>query len=110
LAAAGDAVQQERLEATLLKGRLEGLPGSLLILVERDGACWRGWLLDRLREAVDAARRAAGQSLDDQRLDRARATADQPRQLLQFDLFADLAQLLKDLALPRRQFRFGLLQ
>src|SRR5205823_3493882 len=97
LAAAGDAMQQERLEAALLKGRLEDLPGLLLILVERDGTCWRGWLLDRLREAVDAARRAAGQSLDDQRLDGTRATADQPRQLLQLDLFADLTQLLKDL-------------
>src|SRR5262249_51184237 len=107
LAAAGDAVQQERLEAALLQRRLEQGPDPALVLVEGDRTGRRGDLLGRVGKAIDAAGGAAGQPLAPRRLDRAGAAADQPRQPLDLDGLAELAQLPEDLALAGGQFRLG---
>src|SRR5579884_853265 len=62
-AAAGDAVQQKRMESALLQRRFQLIPYAELIAVEGDWPRWYGLLVGGIDEAINTPSHASGQSL-----------------------------------------------
>ena len=92
LAAAGDAVQQERTEPALVQRRFQGRPGAHLVLVKCDRPLGRGRLLGGVRETVHAPGEASNQPFLHQRLDGTGAALDPSRQVAHLHRPPQLAQ------------------